>query len=256
MDYTVETAFSLQGKTILVTGGGSGLGLAMAQAMDSAGGRVVIVGHSSEQKLQEAVATMKHACCYLFDITGTAGIPAFIRKVEEEQGPIDVLVNNAGIHCKKPVELITREDLQKVLDVHVFASLALSQAVLPGMPSRQSGSIIFISSMSAFVGLTNVAAYGTAKTAILGLVRSMASEVSKDGVRVNAIAPGFIDTPMFHQVVDKDPARQQKILGHTPMGAYGKPEDIGWGAVYLASNASRFVTGTCLMVDGGFPIGF
>lgn len=251
-----DTAFSLKGKNVLITGGGSGLGLAMAQCMDSCGAKVIIVGHSSEEKLKDAVALLKHGCSYLFDISKLDEVPSFIKKVEAEQGPIDVLVNNAGVHCKKPFEEITSADLQKVLDVHVFASMALTQAVVPGMRERKSGSIIFISSMSAFVGLTKVAAYGTAKTAILGLMRSIASEVSVDHVRVNAIAPGFIDTPMFHQATDKDPARREKILGHTPMGSFGEPEDVGWAAVYLASEASRFVTGTCMMVDGGFTIGF
>jgi NAD(P)-dependent dehydrogenase (short-subunit alcohol dehydrogenase family) len=256
MKYSFEKVFSLEGRNVLITGGGSGLGLAMAQCMDEAGANVIIVGHSSEEKLQQATTTMHNASYYLFDITETDETPAFIERVTKEKGSIDVLVNNAGVHCKKPVEQITRQDLQNVLDVHVFASLALSQAVLPSMRERKSGNIIFISSMSAFAGLTSVAAYGTAKTGVLGLMRSMASEVAVDNVRVNAIAPGFIDTPMFRLVTDKDPARKAKILGHTPMQSFGTPEDIGWSAVYLASDASRFVTGTCLMVDGGFTIGF
>jgi len=249
-------AFSLAGRTALITGGGSGLGLAMARCMDLAGANVIIIGHSSEEKLKEATHTLSHGHYYLFDITKTEEIPSFIANVQNELGPIDILVNNAGVHCKKPVEEIQKNDLQTIFNVHIGASLSLSQAVLPSMRSRKTGNILFISSMSAFVGLTNVAAYGTAKTAILGLMRSMAAEVAMDGVRVNAIAPGFIDTPMFRQVTEKDPARQQKILGHTPMKTFGNPEDIGWGAVYLCSDAARFVTGTCLMIDGGFSIGF
>lgn len=249
-------AFSLRGKVVLITGGGSGLGLAMAQCMDSCGAKVIIVGHSSEQKLKDAVSTLENGRYYLFDITNIEKIPAFIAKVEVEQGPVDVLVNNAGIHCKKSFEDITAEDLRHVLDVHVFASMALSQAVLPQMKKRRNGSIIFISSMSAFTGLTSVAAYGTAKSAILGMMRSLSAEVSQFGIRVNAIAPGFIDTPMFRLVTDNDSTRKEKILGHTQMNAFGEPADIGWASVYLAADASRFVTGTALMVDGGFTVGF
>ena len=124
------------------------------------------------------------------------------------------------------------------------------------MRKQKSGSIIFISSMSAYIGLTNVTAYSAAKSAVLGLVKTLSGEVAEDGIRVNAIVPGFIDTPMFRQVVDQDLPRQEKILGHTPMKRYGTPEDIGWASVYLASEASKFVTGTALMVDGGCAIGF
>ncbi len=157
---------------------------------------------------------------------------------------------------KKPVEEITMQDFRDVMDVHLYGSFALSQAVIPYMRAKKRGSILFISSMSALLGMTRVCVYGSAKSALMGLTRCMAGDVSADGIRVNAIIPGFIDTPMFHQAVDSDLPRQQKILGHTPMGSYGRPEDIGWAAVYLCSNAASFVNGTSLTVDGGCAIGF
>ncbi|MFA6844188.1 MAG: SDR family oxidoreductase [Sphaerochaetaceae bacterium] len=256
MNELFEQAFSLKGQVALITGGASGLGFAMAKCMDAAGAKVVLIGHSSEDKLKEAVAELSQGSSYLYDVTDTTHTKQFIDMVIKEQGSIDILVNNAGVHCKKPVLEIQQSDIQNVLNVHLLGALALSQAVLPEMRERKKGNILFISSMSAFVGLTNVCAYSAAKSALLGLTRSLAAEVSADHVRVNAIAPGFIDTPMFHQATDKDPARKEKILSHTPMRTFGDSMDIGWGAVYLCSPAASFVTGTCLMVDGGFATGF
>ena len=121
-----------------------------------------------------------------------------------------------GVHSKKPMEQITQEELKRIMDVHVFGAYALTQAAVPYMKKAKGGSIIFISSMSACIGMTNVTAYSAAKSAVLGFTRTMAGELSGEGIRVNAIVPGFIDTPMFHQAVDLDPDRQAKIFGTYP----------------------------------------
>ena len=140
--------------------------------------------------------------------------------------------------------------------MHLLGAYVLTQAVLPQMLARKTGNILFISSMSAYLGMTQVTAYSAAKSAVLGLVKTISGEVAAHGVRVNAIAPGFIDTPMFRQATSADLPRQQKILGHTPMERYGDPMDVGWAAVYLSSPAASFITGVCLPVDGGCSIGF
>ena len=252
----LKNAFGLEGKTVFITGGGSGLGLAMAECLTAAGARTIIAGRRKEL-LQQACRRLGDKASWVeYDVTGTGEAGKVIEKIVEETGSIDVLINNAGVHCKKPAEEVTMEDMQRVMDVHLFGAYALTQAALPYMRKQKSGSIIFISSMSAYIGLTNVTAYSAAKSAVLGLVKTLSGEVAEDGIRVNAIVPGFIDTPMFRQVVDQDLPRQEKILGHTPMKRYGTPEDIGWASVYLASEASKFVTGTALMVDGGCAIGF
>jgi len=256
MNELVRKAFSLEGKVALITGGGSGLGFAMAQALQGAGAKVILIGHSNEENLKKACDQLENSHYYLFDITKLDEVGSFIEKVQKMHGEIDILINNAGVHCKKGVGDHSAEDFRKLFDVHYLASITLTQAVLPSMRARQSGKIIFLSSMSAFVGLTNVMAYTAAKGAITASVRALAAEVSCDNIQVNAIAPGFIDTPMFRFATDNDPERKKKILGHTPMGSFGEPLDIGFGALYLASNASNFVTGTCLMIDGGFSIGF
>lgn len=256
MNELFESAFSMEGKNVLITGGGSGLGLAMARCFAAAGANVLITGRR-EEVLKQACGQIGSAAVYrVFDVTRTDETFRFVDEVNNSFGTIDVLVNNAGRHCKKPVQEVSQEDIRAVLDVHLFGAYELTKAVLPGMLKKREGSILFISSMSAYLGMTNVTAYSAAKSAVLGLVKCLSGEVSSLGVRVNAIAPGFIDTPMFHQAVDQDIPRQQKILGHTPMNAYGEPMDIGWAAVYLASPAARFITGVSLPVDGGCHIGF
>ena len=256
MDELFNKAFSLAGEVAVITGGGTGLGYAMAESMAAAGAQVVLTGRR-EDVLKDACKTLGRGAAYrVFDVTETDKAGEFIAEMTKAFGHVDILVNNAGRHCKKEIADVTQEDLQAVLDVHVFGAYALAQAVLPGMIERRHGRIIFISSMSAYLAMTKVTAYGAAKSAVLGLVKCMSGEVADKGVTVNAIAPGFIDTPMFHQAVDGDLPRQQKILGHTPMNGYGKPSDVGWAAVYLASPAARFITGVCLPVDGGCSIGF
>lgn len=256
MNMTLESAFGMKDKVVLITGGGSGLGFAMAQCFVAAGANVVIVGRR-EDVLQQACEKLGSKAVYrVFDVTDFDRIPALVEEIEQHVGPVEVMINNAGRHCKKPLMDISLQDMRDVFDVHLLAAHAFSKAVLPGMIQRRSGSVLFVSSMSAYLGMTQVAAYSAAKTATMGMVRSYAGEVSPYGVRVNAIAPGFIDTPMFRKATENDPARQQKILGHTPMECYGEPLDIGWAALYLASPAAKFVTGVCLPVDGGCSIGF
>lgn len=256
MNTLFEKAFDMTGKLVLITGGGTGLGFAMARCFVAAGARVVITGRRGDV-LREACAELgENAYPRVFDVTQTAQAKDFIRTLEAELGPVDVLVNNAGRHCKKPMLDVTQEDLRGVLDVHLMGAYALTQAVLPQMLARKTGNILFISSMSAYLGMTQVTAYSAAKSAVLGLVKTISGEVAAHGVRVNAIAPGFIDTPMFRQATSADLPRQQKILGHTPMERYGDPMDVGWAAVYLSSPAASFITGVCMPVDGGCSIGF
>lgn len=251
-----KQAFDLSGQVALVTGGGSGLGFATAKCLASSGAEVIITGRREEVLKQACQKLGEHVHYYVFDVTDTDHAGDFIANIVKEYGSIDVLINNAGRHCKKPVEDITIQDFHDVMDVHLYGSFALSQAAIPYMKEKKHGSIIFISSMSALLGMTKVLVYASAKSALLGLTRCLAGDISADGIRVNAIIPGFIDTPMFHQAVDADLPRQQKILGHTPMNCYGSPEDIGWAAVYLSSKAASFVNGTSITVDGGCSIGF
>lgn len=251
-----EKKLELKGKRIIITGGRSGLGFAMAQCIAASGGFPILLGSSSQEVMEDAARRVGAGAGYHFDVTETEKAAGFIRKLADQYGSLDGLINNAGVHCKKNFEDTTEEDFARVLAVHVTGAVALTRAVIPVMKRQGGGSILFISSMSAMTGMTQVTAYGAAKSAVLGLVKSLTGEFAPWKIRVNAISPGFIDTPMFRQATDADPDRQKKILGHTPMGEYGSPEDIGWAAVYLCSDAARFVTGVNLPVDGGFHIGF
>ena len=248
--------FRLDGELAVVTGGGTGLGLGIARCMAGAGARVVIVGRR-EDVLRDSAAELGHDATYeVFDVTDVAAAPDLIGHIEQEHGPVSILVNNAGIHLKKPALETTEDELLRVFNTHVTGAFALTRAVAPGMIHRRHGSILFIASMASLFGIPKVVAYTAAKAAYLGLVNSLTTELSPGNVRVNAIAPGWIDSPMMRSAVDSDPERKAKILGRTPMGRFGQPGDVGWAAVYLCSPAAAFITGVVLPVDGGASIGF
>ncbi len=178
------------------------------------------------------------------------------RRCIAAKSPISILVNNAGIHLKKPAAQTTPHEFNNVLQTHVVAAHALVVAVLPGMIQRRHGSILFTASMASLFGIPLVVAYSAAKSAYLGMVRTLAVETGQHNVRVNAIAPGWIESPMLAKAMAGDPERKQKIIARTPMNRFGDPEDIGAAAVYLSSPAAKFVTGVILPVDGGASIGF
>ncbi len=254
--FSFPSAFSLQNETALITGGGTGIGLAMAQAMHAAGARVVLVGRR-ESELAGAVKTLGEGASFVVhDITQLDLASALVERVTREVGPITCLVNNAGIHLKKPAVETTPEEFEKVLRTHIVGAHALIRAVGPGMIERKQGSILFTASMASLFGIPLVIAYTAAKSAMVGMVKGYAVELSPHGVRVNAIAPGWIETEMSRKAMDGDPARKAKIIGRTPMGKFGAPADIGWAAVYLTSPAAKFITGVTLSVDGGVSVGF
>lgn len=257
MNEEMMKAFSLEGEVAVVTGGGSGLGLSFAKCLAAAGAKVAIIGTRSQELLDEACREIGNgAKGYQFDITDIAHSADIVEKITADFGKIDILVNNAGFHVKKWLKDLSMEEFQKIVNVHLTASVALTKAVLPQMEERRHGNVIFISSMSAYMGMTQVLAYSAAKTGILGVVRSLAGEYSDKGIRINAIAPGFIKTAIFEKAVATDPERQHKILGHTPMARYGLPIDCAWPLVFLCTPAAGFITGTCIPVDGGCNIGF
>ena len=248
--------FSLKGEIALITGGGTGLGFGIASAFVSCGARVVLTGRR-ERVLAEAVNALGSEAVYeVHDINQVATAGSLIERVSSRVGPVSILVNNAGIHLKKPFLETSDQELLDVLQTHLLGAYALSRAAAGPMVAKGRGVLIFLASMASLMGIPNVVAYTAAKSAYVGLVRSLSSELSPFGVRVNAIAPGWIETPMLHKALDNDPARKARILERTPMARFGSPEDIGWAAAYLCSRAGRFVTGVILPVDGGASIGF
>ena len=254
---TAQKTFLLKGQSALITGGATGIGLAMAECMVSAGAKVILVGRGHEQQMKDACKKMGgNACYYLFDVTDTSHTEEFVSRIVSEQGEITILCNNAGNHCKKSIEEMSVEDFTSVLDVHLVGAFALTKALVPHMKKNGKGNILFTCSMASYMGLPGILGYAAAKSGMLGMIRTLATEISASGIRVNGIAPGWIDTPMFHKAVDNDPARRDKILGRTPMAKFGETVDIGWAAVFLCSDAAKFINGVVLPVDGGALIGF
>jgi len=229
----------------------------MARCLVAAGARVVICGrqegtlHRTCERLGTLASYVVHD---VIDASQTDRLVA--AAAEKNGGPATILVNNAGVHMKKPALDETAEEWQKLLDVHVLGAMALTRTVAAEMLQQGAGSILFVTSMAALFGVPKVAAYSAAKSALLGLVRTLAVEWSGRGVRVNAIAPGWIDTGMSRRALDADPQRRDRILTRTPMGRLGEPDDIGWAAVYLCSPQAKFITGHQLVIDGGASIGF
>lgn len=243
-------------KIAIVTGGGSGLGLAIAKAFTTNNVKTIIVGRDQE-KLKAAKAELGDNCFYkVCDLSDLSTIPVLIENIIAEFGQIDILVNNAGINQKKVFEEVTDEEFQRIITTNVTAVFSISREVVKDMLKRKNGCIINISSMAAQYGLPKVIAYSASKTAIDGMTRAMAVELSPNGIRVNAIAPGFIYSAMTEKALNSDPERKAKVFNRTPMGHMGQPEDIGAAALYLASDGAKYVTGVVLPVDGGNSIGF
>lgn len=243
-------------KVAIVTGGGSGLGFAIAKKFTENGITTIIVGRDQE-KLNKACALIGAGCfARPCDISDLATLPGFVDSIIQEFGKVDILVNNAGINQKKPLVEVTDEEFQRIITTNLTAVFSLSREVVKDMLKRSSGCIINISSMAAQYGLPKVIAYSASKTAIDGITRAMAVELSPQGIRVNAIAPGFIYSEMTAKALDSDPERKAKVFSRTPMGKMGQPEDIAHAALYLASDGASFVTGVVLPVDGGNSIGF
>lgn len=243
-------------KVAIVTGGGSGLGKAIAEKLIKNHITTIILGRD-ERKLESAAQDLGGLCHpVVFDLAQLSEIPTLVTGLVQQFGHIDILVNNAGINHKKDFTDVTDEEFQQVLTTNVCAVFALSREVVKHMLHLGSGSIVNISSMAAQYGIPRVIAYTAAKTAIEGMTRAMAVELSPLGIRVNAVAPGFIYSDMTAKALDSDPERKQRVLSRTPMGVMGLPENIGDAVHFLVSDAARYITGTVLPVDGGNSVGF
>jgi NAD(P)-dependent dehydrogenase (short-subunit alcohol dehydrogenase family) len=253
---TSQSDRSLQERVAIVTGGGSGLGFAIAEKFTRNGIRTIIVGRDQE-KLETAKAQFgANAFPMPCDLSQLASIPLLVDDVIRQFGRIDILVNNAGIQLKKDFTAFTDEEFQTVLTTNLCAVFAISREVVKHMLERGSGSIIHISSMAAQYGLPRVIAYSASKAAIDGITRAMAVELSPRGIRVNAIAPGFIYSDMTDKSLNTDPERKAKAIGRTPLGYMGQPADVAEAAFFLASDAAKYITGVVLPVDGGNSVGF
>lgn len=247
--------FDLSGKTALITGATHGLGKAMAIGLGKAGATLVVNGASSQEKLDNAVAEYEalglKAYGYLFDVTNEAAVIKNISKIEQEVGPIDILVNNAGIIKRIPLEEMEVADFEEVVKVDLVSPFIVSKHVVKGMISRKEGKIINICSMMSELGRNTVGAYAAAKGGLKMLTRNMATEWAKHNIQVNGIGPGYFATAQTAPIrVDGHPFNDF-IVGRTPAGKWGDPDDLQGAAIFLSSKASNFVNGQIVYVDGG-----
>ena len=243
-------------KTAIVTGGASGIGYAIAGKLIHNNIRTVLIGRDSV-KLKNACDSLgKLADSFICDLTDFDEIPGLVETIGKKYDHIDILVNNAGIHLKKSLLDVEDEEYQKVILNNQTAMFVLTREVAKWMLKKKSGNILNISSMASHYGLPGVIAYAASKSAIEGMTRTMAVELSQFGIRVNCIAPGFIKTNMSSEALDKDPERKSRVLSRTPLGRLGTQDEVAEAACFLVSDAASFITGVVLPVDGGNSIGF
>ena len=251
------TPFDLGGKTALITGGGSGLGLAMARGLAAAGARVVLNGRDGAKLDAAAAALMGDgllAETAVFDVTDSAAVNQGIADVVARFGQIDILVNNAGVQHRAPIEEFSDADWRRVLSTNLDAPFFLARAVIPAMKARKSGKIINIASLMSSLARPTTVPYQASKGGIAMLTRGLAVELAPHGIQCNAIAPGFFATEM-NTALTQNAEFSAWIAKRTPAGRWAKPEELAGAAVFLASSAADFVTGQVLYVDGGFTAG-
>lgn len=246
--------FDLTGKRILITGATHGLGMAMGKGLGLAGATVIINGHT-EKKMEAALKSFHQegirAHGFLFDVTREADVSANIQAIEDQIGPIDVLINNAGIIMRMPIVQMTAEDFRKVVDIDLTGPFIVSKHVGLRMIERKQGKIINICSMMSELGRNTVAAYAAAKGGLKMLTKNMATEWAKYNIQVNGIGPGYFATDQTAPIrVDGHPFNDF-IINRTPAGRWGDPDDLIGTAIFLSAPASNFVNGQIIYVDGG-----
>ena len=251
--------FSLEGKVALVTGAAYGIGFAMAQGLAEAGAKIAFNCRSKEH-MDKALAGYKalgiDAKGYLCDVTNEEDVKAMVADIEKKLGVIDILVNNAGIIKRIPMVDMKVEEFRQVIDIDLTAPFIVSKAVIPAMIKKGHGKIINICSMMSELGRETVSAYAAAKGGLKMLTRNIASEYGEYNIQCNGIGPGYIATPQTAPLRERQPDGSRHpfdsfIVAKTPAARWGTPEDLMGSAVFLASDASNFINGQVLYVDGG-----
>ena len=249
--------FDLTGKVAIVTGGNGGIGLGMARGLAAAGADIAVVARN-EAKSEAAVAELRRqgvrAIAVTTDVNDTAAVTAMIERVKRELGRIDILVNNAGITVRKPPHVLSIEEWNSIIQTNLTSAFVCSQAVYPAMKAAGGGKIINIGSMMSIFGAGFAPAYAASKGGIVQFTRACACAWAGDNIQANAILPGWIDTDLTKRARVEIDGLHDKVLGRTPAARWGAIDDFAGIAVFLASPASDFVTGTAIPIDGGFSI--
>ncbi len=248
----MTTLFDLSGRVALITGSSLGIGRALAQGLAAHGARVAMNGRDAG-RLAEAVAAMPDpAATYAapFDVTDADAVAAGVEAVERDFGPIDILINNAGMQFRTPLEDYPHDKWKQLLETNISSAFYTGQAVARKMIPRGRGKIVNIASVQSELARPGIAPYTATKGAIRNLTRGMATDWARHGLQVNAIAPGYFKTPLNQALVD-DPKFTAWLETRTPAGRWGNVEELVGAAVFLASDASSFVNGHTLFVDGG-----
>jgi len=249
----VGDRFSLEGRVALVTGAGRGIGRAIAVALGAAGAAVACAARSQDQvdaAAAEITGAGGRACALRLDVTCPEQIVAGVEEVAAALGPVDVLVNNAGVTMEKKTTEVSDEDWDVVLGTNLTSMFRCARAVAPGMMRLERGKIINIGSMYGIIGVPRYAAYCASKAAVDGLTRSLAAEWARHGIQVNCLAPGYVNTDIPREAL-ADERTRALFLSKIPARRIGEPEEVGALAVYLASPASDFMTGQTVYLDGG-----
>jgi 2-dehydro-3-deoxy-D-gluconate 5-dehydrogenase len=249
--------FDLTGKVAIVTGGNGGIGLGMARGLADAGASIAVVGRD-EAKSQAAVTDLKargvKAIAVATDVTDKAAVADMVLRVSRELGRIDILVNNAGINIRKPPHNLDIEEWRSVIDTNLTSAFLCSKAVHAAMKAVGGGKIINIGSMMSIFGASFAPAYAASKGGIVQFTRSCACAWAADNIQANAILPGWIDTDLTKRARTEIGGLHERVLSRTPAARWGEIGDFAGIAVFLASPASDFVTGTAIPIDGGFSI--
>jgi NAD(P)-dependent dehydrogenase (short-subunit alcohol dehydrogenase family) len=247
--------FRLDGKVALITGGARGLGRTMAVALAQAGASLALAGRSKDACQHAAdevvAATGRTVRAFAADVTRIADIEQLATDVERELGPVDILVNNAGINIRGPIQQLTEADWDAVIDTNLKGPFLCARAFGPRMVSRGWGRVINLGSVLGVIALPGRAPYASSKAGIINLTRVLALEWAGTGVTANAICPGAFATEMNRSLLE-DPVKYKEFVAQIPMGRWGELEELTGAVVFLASDASSYVTGTPLFVDGGW----
>ena len=249
--------FDLSGKVAIVTGGNGGIGLGMARGLAGAGADIAIVGRNeakSNAVLAEFSRSGARGISVIADVTDEAAVITMVERVRRELGRIDILVNNAGINIRKPPHALSLAEWDSVIKTNLTSAFLCSQAVYPAMKDAGGGKIINIGSMMSIFGTSFAPAYAASKGGIVQFTRSCAVAWAADNIQVNAVLPGWIDTDLTRRAREQVTGLHDNVLARTPAARWGASTDFAGIAVFLASGASDFVTGTAIPVDGGFSI--